>query len=327
MFGQTQDALRFRTAYDKDDAMIRTLAASAALLGAAFLAGTGIAPSSVAHAQTDYATVQADPALWKIETGDATVWLFGTYHILPPALEWRTDAVDGAFAESDTIWFEADVLSPEAQQTVAGLIPQLGLNPPGVALSSLLDDEANALLAQIAPTVGAAPAALEPMQPWLAALMLAVSQIQALGYDPAAGVEAVLNAQGQADGKDFDYFETAEQQLGFFAGLSTEEQVEWLVQTLREMEEMPAQINEMTVAWATGDTDTLDDMVNGAIREQSPELYDAIIVDRNRAWIPQIVEMIEQGGAHFVAVGAGHLAGEDSVVELLRAEGYDAVRQ
>ncbi|TRO95710.1 TraB/GumN family protein [Glycocaulis profundi] len=306
--------------------MLKKLAASAAMLAVAFLAAPVMAPSGQAHAQ-DYAAIQADPALWKVEQDGATVWLFGTFHLLPPELDWRTDAVTEAMTDADTVWFEVDAHSPEAQQEMGALIPRLGLNPQGVTLSSLLDDETNALLAEVAPTVGASPAALEPMRPWLAGLMLAVSQIQQLGFDPTAGVEAVLNAEARAAGKDFRYFETPEQQLGFFADLPEDVQVEMLAQGLRDMAELPAQLETMVEGWATGDLSALDAAINSDMRDEAPEVYDAIIVNRNRAWIPDIQAMIAEGGTHFVAVGAGHLVGDDSVIAMLEAEGFEAVRQ
>lgn len=302
--------------------MMKTML-NAALLTAGLLAGGTFA----GHAQTDYAAVDADPAMWTIEDGDTTVHLLGTYHILPSALEWRTEEIDAALEDADTVWFEADVHSTESQQQMQALIPQLGLNPSGTTLSSLLDEDANALLAEVAPMAGATPAALEPMQPWLAALMLAVGQIQALGYDAQSGVETVLRADAVEADKDFGYFETAEQQLRFFADQPMDMQVEWLEQSLEQMEELPEQVSEMTLAWATGDTDALDGMINGSMREESPELYETIIVERNEAWIPQIEAIFDEGGTHLVAVGAGHMTGEQGVVALLEARGYTVERR
>jgi uncharacterized protein len=307
--------------------MPKRLTIAAAIIAVTFLAGVGYPGFERAATQADYAATKVDPALWKIERGAATVWLFGTFHLLPPALEWRTEQVMGAFESADTIWMEVDLLNPEAEQQGAVLIQQLGMNPPGVTLSSLLDDETRALLAQVAPAVGAPVPTLEPMRPWLVALLLSVSQIQALGYDPAAGVELVLDAQGQEAGKSFRYFETVAEQLGFFAGLSTDIQAAWLAQTLREMADLPQQVEALTVAWVTGDTDAIDEYINGSMREQSPEIYEVLIENRNRAWIPDILSILEQGGVHFVAVGAGHLTGDDGLVALLEAKGVTAVHQ
>ena len=111
------------------------------------------------------------------------------------------------------------------------------------------------------------------------------------------------------------------------SGLSMDTQIEWLRVSLAEMSDLDSEMDRMVTAWATGDMDTLDSQVNGSIRDASEELYEAIMVARNRDWIPQIEAMIEAGGTHFVAVGAGHMPGDEGVVELLRARGYTVTRR
>ncbi len=83
----------------------------------------------------------------------------------------------------------------------------------------------------------------------------------------------------------------------------------------------------MVRAWATGDVEALDEYVNGDLREDEPEVYEAVIVQRNRNWIPQIEAVLEGEGTVFIAVGAGHLPGDEGVIELLRDQGYEVVRQ
>lgn len=305
--------------------MLKKIVKTAALAAVGFLAGVALSSHERSYAQ-DYAAISAEPALWTIEQGDTTIHLFGTFHLLPPELEWKTDRVTEAMLASDRVWFEADIFSAEAQQAIAAIMPQLGLNPGGVTLSSLLDEETAALLAEVAPALGVPPQMLEPLRPWLAALTLSVSQIQALGFDPAAGAEAILYAEAGEAGLQFGYFETAAQQMGFFGTLSDEVQVALLAQTLREVERTEAELPEWVQAWATGDMDAIDTFLNVSMREQSPEMYAVIMVDRNRAWIPQILEILEQGGTHFIAVGAGHMPGEEGVIALLEAEGLTVTR-
>lgn len=306
--------------------MLKKIIKTAAMAAVGFLAGVGLSSLERSFAQ-DYSHIEASPALWTIQQGDATVHLFGTFHLLPQDLDWRSDLVNEAFAASDHVWFEADVLSPDAQATVQALIPQIGLNAPGVALSSLLDEDTRNALAAMAATLGIPAANLEPLQPWLAGLLLATTQLQTLGFDPTAGVEAVLNAEAREAGKTLGYFETIESQMRVFADLTPETQVEWLALSLEEMSELQVQMDAMVTAWATGDMETMDAQVNGAMRDASQEVYEAIMVNRNHDWIPLILGLIEQGGTHFVAVGAGHMPGEDGVVTLLEAEGLTVTRR
>ncbi|WP_297735989.1 TraB/GumN family protein [uncultured Maricaulis sp.] len=296
-------------------------------LGAALLAGSALFASSALAQPPDYSTLEADPAIWHLSDADSDVYIFGTFHILPASLDWRTDEVEALLASADTLYLEADVHSPESQGQMQQLVMQYGLNPPGVTLSSLLSDEANAALAEFAPTLGVAPAMLEPMRPWLAQVMLAVTQMQALGLDPTAGAESGLLALIAGGDTQLGYFETAEEQIRFLAGVPDDVQVRAFDQGLEDMADLPTQLNELVTAWATGDMAVLEDMINGSMREDAPEVYETLIVTRNHNWVPQIAEIMDGEGTVFIAVGAAHLPGEDGVIHLLQEEGYTITRQ
>lgn len=300
--------------------------AGALAAGLAWL-GTLTAP---ALAETDFAALEADPAIWRIASEGGDVYLFGTVHILPPQLEWRTDAINAALAASDRIYFEADVLSPESQAEMTALIPQLGVNAPGVTLSSLISEEAQANLALLAQRLGAPAGALEtsldPLQPWLAGLTVAILQIQAAGYDPSSGVEYRLKAAGDEAGASYGYFETVEQQLRFFADMPIETQIADFENGLTQALEDPGLLDRMVQAWATGDTDTLDTVMNESMRDASADLYDVLIVQRNENWIPLIEQILDSGESAFIAVGAGHVTGLQGLISLLQARGHTVER-
>ena len=272
-----------------------------AMLGAAglmFAAATGAAQAQLA----DYSGVEAAPAIWHISDTDSDIYLFGTFHLLPPSLDWQTDTMREQLASADALYLEADVQS-------AG------------------DAEAWALLGRVAPTVGATPQMLEPMRPWLAQIVLSVAQMQALGLDPEAGVEKALLAAVEGTDVEIGYFETAEQQVRILADMPDSVQVDGFAEGLREMERTPAMLDEMVRAWAAGDVETIDRIVNADMREQTPEMYEALIVQRNRDWVPQIQALLDGEGTVFVAVGAAHLGGDNGVVELLRETGITVTRQ
>lgn len=296
-----------------------------ALAGASLILAGLAAPAALAQ-PADYSGIEASPAYWVLSDADSTVYLFGTFHILPASLDWRTEELDAALTSADTLYVEADVHSAEVQAQMQTLIPQYGLNPQGVTLSSLLDAETQEKLAEVAPTVGASPAMLEPMRPWLAQLVLAVGQLQMLGFDPNAGVEIALIAAAAESETQMGYFETAEQQIRFFADLPDDIQIAAFSKGLEQMERTPELVDDLVRAWAVGDLQELDRQINGEMRADTPEIHDAIIVRRNRDWVPQILEILDGEGVSFIAVGAGHLPGEDGVVELLRAQGVDITR-
>lgn len=311
--------------------LVSELRRKASRLAAGCAVATGLALSGLsvsAYAQTDdYSGVEADPALWLITDDDSEVWLFGTFHILPPSLDWQTDELTDLVSRLDTMYLEVDARSPESQARMQALIPQLGMNASGVTLSSQLDAESLDLLNQILPTMGAPLAAFEPMRPWLAQLFLAVTKMQMLGLDPNAGVEMSLMSLIEGQGVEMGYFETVDEQLSFFADIPDEVIASGFAEGLRQLEKMPETLDDMIIAWATGDVGAIDQLVNAETRELTPEVYEAIIVQRNLNWIPEIENILEGEGVVMVAVGAGHMPGENGVIELLRARGYTVTRQ
>ncbi|XBQ16929.1 MAG: TraB/GumN family protein [Oceanicaulis sp.] len=302
---------------------------SAALRSAAAFA-TAAALAGAAQAQTDYAAIEADPALWAISDEDNTVYLFGTVHILPPELDWKTDEIRAAIDSADIVYFEADATSEAAQAEAQALIPQLGLNAPGVTLSSLISEEAKEDMAIIAGRLGAPAEALaaqmDPMQPWLASLTLAVLQIQAGGYDPQSGVEYAI-ADYVGEDAEYGYFETLEQQLRFFADMPMEIQIADFEVGVAQMVEDPDMLSELVQAWAVGDMDTVDRLMNEGMRDSSEELFQTLIVQRNEDWIPQIEAVLAGDQDAFIAVGAGHMPGDHGVIALLEAAGHTVERR
>ncbi|WP_019960343.1 TraB/GumN family protein [Woodsholea maritima] len=280
----------------------------------------GLMGASV-QAQSD-----AHPALWSISDEDSTVYFFGSFHLLPEGVEWKSAAYEAAFADAETIIFETDGNSPEGQQAVAALIPQMGLNAPGVTLSSQLDEETLAKLSEVAPSLGLPVAALEPLKPWLASVMLGVTHMQALGFDPEKGVEHTVYGDGVAAGKAFAYLETPQQQIGYFANLPQDVQVEMVGESLDGIERLSSILEEMVSAWEAGDVDTIHRLIAEEMEEDSPEVYDALIVQRNHMWVEPLKAALAGSEDVLVVVGAGHMTGADGILPLLEAQGLHVTR-
>jgi len=284
-----------------------------------------------AVAQTmDVDVAELGPAIWMLEDEDNKAYILGTIHLLSPETQWRTRFMDQLLTEVDQVWFEADVASPEATARMQALVPQLGLNPQGVTLSSMMSEEGKANLATLAERLGAPPAVLaanlDPLKPWLASVSLAQATAMAAGFDASAGVETVLMQALQGTDVDVQYFETAEQQLGFFANLPMDVQVRDFESSLLQSVQEPGLLQDLANAWATGDVETIDQLINHRMKADSPELYQVIIANRNIAWADQIDQIMMGDQDVLIAVGVGHLPGEEGLAEALRNAGY-GVRQ
>jgi uncharacterized protein YbaP (TraB family) len=266
----------------------------------------------------------AEPALWKVQGPHATVYLFGTIHVLKKTTDWRTPKIDNAFKSAGTLWEEIkDGDDPTVMQP---LMIKYGLDRDH-PVSSKLDAKGKAKLATVEAMVGAAPAQIEPLRPWMAALTLDLLPLLKAGYDPNSGVDNILKAQAKARGEPLEAFESIEQQIRFFADLPEKEEVDYLLSTLDDADKGAGLIEQLIDAWAAGDLAKLEALLNSDMRDKYPALYQKLLVNRNKAFAAKIETLLKGEGVSFVAVGAGHLVGRDSVQANLERDGFKAVRQ
>ncbi len=262
-------------------------------------------PAAQPHAAND-----ADPALWVVKDADTTVYLFGTVHVLKPGLSWFDEAVKTAFDGSQQLVLEMVEPEPTAVQKLIGA---RGLAPAGGAtLTARLPEDKRGAYVQAVTGLGLPATAFDRMKPWLAAVSLTMMPLQKLGYDPGSGAEKVLTAAAMTAGKQVTGLETMEQQLGYFDSLSEPAQVSFLTSTVDELPKLGETMDGMIVDWAEGDADGLAKMMNDSLKD-SPEVTKTLLTDRNARWADWIAERMKRPGQVFVAVGAGHLAGEGSV--------------
>lgn len=302
---------------------LRSTLAVGAALSALLLAPSAVAQASAAPVAVTAAPQGSGPGLWVVKDADSTIYLFGTVHVLKPDTPWGTARVDQAFASADEYWFEIADLND--QTGVMPLIQAKGVSPDR-PLSSLLTAEEMADLDAAARTVGATAAQLDPLRPWLASLQLALASIQKAGYVAANGGDQILHARAAATGKPIKGFETAPQQIGFIADMSEDAQLAMLRSGLKEFDQADAFLGRMVSAWATGDLDGLDVLIGQEMKAESPEMYAVMLTRRNENWADQIQTLLAGSGTAFISVGAGHLAGGDSVQAKLEQRGVKVER-
>jgi uncharacterized protein len=299
--------------------MIRTLgAAMSAIALSLALPACAQQPPAPAAAAND-----ADPALWVVKDKDTTIYLFGTIHVLKPGLTWFDEAVKTAFDRSDEVKLEIVMPDPEAMQ---GLVRATGVAAPGTPpLTQRLPADKRAAFTKAVTDLGLPANALDRYKPWLAATQLSVAPLSKLGYDSDNGPEEVITAAARQANKPLTGLETPEQQLGFFGSLSDKAQLEFLESTVDELPTLDRQMASMVEDWAKGDPDALAREMNDELKS-SPEVAKVLLTDRNARWATWIKQRMARPGTVFIAVGAGHLAGPDSVQAHLAKLGVTAER-
>lgn len=302
-----------------------TLVASAFLhvAGAQAQEAPAAAPAAAVAAPAPRAAGDGPP-LWVIRDADSTVYLFGTIHLLRPGTAWGSDKVDAAFDSASEVWFELS--NPDDQTAMMTAMRDHGLSPDR-PLSSRLTPEEKARLDATVRSMGMDPAQIDPMRPWFAAMMVAMTPLTTAGYDPTAGVEPNLRSRALAAGKTLRGFETMDQQMAGLASMSEDGETTYLRHYLATHDTAAQQLDRAVAGWTAGDLDAMAVYAGNNGRDISDEAHEIFMARRNADWAGQIETLLAGSGTAFIAVGSAHLVGEDSVQALLAEKGIHAVRQ
>ena len=266
----------------------------------------------------------AKPALWAVSDADTTVYLFGTIHLLPENYRWRTAKFDEAVQGSQQLVVET-IIDDKNPQKFMSAMAALALSPGLPPIDQRVPPDKRAALDEAIKKSGVPTRFFDQMETWAAAFTLLSAQFQAMGLKGSEGVELVLRNAFTGAGKPVGELESNAEQLGFFDTLPEQAQRDFLQGTIEQPEAMSKDFDKMLAAWARGDVAAIGDTFNKELAG-SPELEDALIKRRNANWSRWIEQRMASPGKVFIAVGAGHLAGKDSVIAMLRKDGYKVRR-
>jgi hypothetical protein len=265
----------------------------------------------------------ADPAMWVVKDADTTIYMFGTFHMLDGKRAWFNDEVKTAFDASNELVLEVKL--PENPAELQPLIMKYAIDPAGKTLSQKLSPEVKTKLDKELAGLGLPPQAVEPLEPWFISMTLAQMGAQKLGLKPEFGPETILSAAAKDKSKSLTELETIESQIAMMDGIPESEQILGVSQTIDKMDKIGETFNPMINAWASGDTEGLAKIMNEGV-DKMPNLYKAMFVDRNAKWADWVGKRLDKPGIVFMAVGAGHLAGPDSVQNFLAKKGIKAAK-
>jgi uncharacterized protein YbaP (TraB family) len=265
--------------------------------------------------------------LWTVHGEHNTVYLLGSIHVLRAGDGGLPKVADDAYHDAERIVMEIDM--DDARQgdptALAETMQQMALLPAGQSLRTVLGTD-YAKAQQHAQQAGIDLAVLDPFAPWFVATALLQVELAKRGFSSELGVEETLARRAAADHKPIQGLETAEQQFAILAHLPMPMQKKFLMMTIDETDNLDTEIKDLLSAWQAGDTDKLARLLSDEFNE-APELYRPLTEDRNRVWVGEIAEMLHDRDDYLVVVGALHLVGRNSVVDLLRQRGYKVTQQ
>lgn len=300
---------------------------AAAAIASLLLATPAIAqqqttPAPVPHTQVPVEEVELDgPALWKVADEDTTVYLFGTVHALPKEIKWMNNTLAEALQSSESLVTEItmdDTMGLRMQK----LVMEKGIMPNGKTVRSLLGADQKAEYEGALAKLNLPASAFDQFEPWYAGMMMSMLPLLQQGYSLETGVEKVL--LGEAGTMRRSSLETLEFQIGLFDELPEESQIAFLIEASRNVDNIKGQLDAMVAEWVEGDADGLAELMNEGLSDEA--LADQLLYMRNRNWANWIKGRMEAPGTVFIAVGAGHLAGDESVQDALEVLGVKTTR-
>ena len=265
---------------------------------------------------------QAAPAMWEIRDDDSAIWLFGSFHVLPENAAWRTELFDTVLADADSVVFETDI-RPEAAAQVGAEAYVRGVYVDGTLLTDVLGETIETQLRQKAADINMPMGMVQAMKPWLAANTITVQAMAGKGF-AAEGVELLLLPDLAEERLAF--LETGSEQLDVLAGSSEDEQIAMLVATLDQLDDLPKLMDKMLKSWLDGTPEQMGDVFLTGMGNFEAAFLERLLYARNRNWIAPLEGMLDSNSENLVVVGAAHLIGEDSVLDLLEEAGYQIER-
>ena len=261
-------------------------------------------------------------ALWEIHGAKNTVYLLGSIHLLQPQDSSLPAEMLDAYRNADALLMELDPDDLDAGVAAPDVV-QLMVLPAGQTLDGVIGARLYSLVQRHAAAIGLGRDGLKYAQPWYAANVIDLSYLIKSGFDPAAGVERQFARLAGRDSKPIYALETAGQQLGYFAAMPLGQQRDLLRDTLRDLPSSLRDASATVRAWKRGDVGALERDLRRSSR-QSPDLQPMLVDERNRKWLPQILDLLDDERNYLVVVGALHIVGREGLLKLLKEHGYSA---
>ena len=268
----------------------------------------------------DQTDVQTKTSLWSVQAGGGKVYLLGSVHFLRQGDYPLPTAMEQAYADSSTVVFETDIgamASPEVQADIL----RLGFYPENENIFQHLSAGTSEMLNQKLAELGFPESLVSRLKPWTTAMTLEVLTLKLMGFDEQAGVDFHFYRKAPSEGKKVAFLETVDYQLNLLAGLDAANQDALLRQTLQELDRIEKLAPQMVTFWRSGDFQRL-----GMLSPMPSHLRERLLTQRNQNWIDHIHSYLSRPENTLIVVGALHLAGPDSVVDLLRRSGYTVVQ-
>lgn len=276
-------------------------------------------PALTASSPPEVPIARSPQILWKVQSAQNTIYLAGSIHVLQKHNYPLHHVFDEAFHESSRVMFEVDLDGLSSPLSHMNMLKN-GLYLKGESLPNVLSQDSYATVKAHLTELGLQIEDFHRMKPWMIATAVMALELQKLGFESAYGVDRHYFEKAKAARKDIQGLETVEFQLNLLDQLPLSTQEQFLLHTLEDLQNLGPQVSEIVNAWKQGNVRELETLLVGM--RDYPKLYQALVVNRNKDWLPYIERALQEKKPVFIVVGALHLVGKKGLVSLLKEKGY-----
>ncbi len=258
--------------------------------------------------------------MWKATGHGGAIYLVGSVHLLTADYYPLNPSLETAFRDSDLLVEEVDLaemLAPGSQLQIL----MRGMLPADQSLDTVLSPATFAQVSKRVTDLGMPIEPLKRFKPWMLSLTLLAQEWQKAGFDADLGLDKHFYDLAQGQQKPVQGLETPAYQIGRFDSMTYPEQDRMLASTLQGLDTEMSNARTLSDAWRAGDAATVERIVLKDLK-QDPAMYQRLLVERNRNWLPKLDALFGRRGRAFVVVGAAHLVGPDGLLSALRARGF-----
>ena len=265
--------------------------------------------------------VYAESSVWKLDADNSSFYLAGSCHVLRTSDYPLPEEFESAYNDVDQVVFETDIDALISQE-VQLLLMSKGMYTGGDTLEKKLSKESYAFLVKYCNDRSMSIELFQNFKPWMVTMTLLVLELEKNGITSADGLDMYFHNKAKKDGKQTGGLEDVYKHVELVSSFDEEFDESIIESFIQEAGELQVVIDGLIKSWMAGDEAGIDEFLAVNMRKEFPKLYEKLLTDRNRNWIPRLEALINSGKRTLVIVGVGHLVGEESVISLLKSRGY-----
>ena len=261
-----------------------------------------------------------ESSVWTISKDGRESFIGGTIHILSQSDYPLPVEYEQAYELSDRIVFETDISEVQTEEFQTLIMERLTYSD-GNNLKTILSKKTYDKLEKYFGKHGIPLSSLIQFKAGFIGIIITGLELSRMGIN-SEGVDQYFFKRSIEDKKPIGLLETVEQQIEFLEKMGEGYEDEFILSTWEDLDQLPATMESLMLSWRGGDINLLEEWLIGDLKKEYPDLYESILINRNKRWMTTIEQMMETDGKEFFLVGTAHLAGDDGLLSMLEERGY-----